>query len=839
MGFLIRSILPFFCAFYLSMIIGARADASQKQYLLLGALFLGIALYLFDTFYQKYIYEKKINKRLLLAAACLSGLLLSAAYPYLLPGGRSEKVASLTITAIGQKNSQAASSEVWILGLQNGGKPYDMGQVKGDNFWERKDGGVMSYQHQPAGLNILIEHADEPSVKFLAHPWSGMVKIFDGKHTDTIDLYHAGTNDNYVYPIRHLQDAITGASAGRLIVLYSLAFIFLFIVFYPVLVIIAGDPKFYYLFNILLGIPLFLFPAFLSLTTGEITLLFVLSYIAGKLVSRALEPGGYLRIGHTRWDVLILVVITGYASFACVGNTFFLGDNSIEEFPTRQLFLFLVFALWFFSIEIAFLQLVWQWKIKLQTSKTSPAPELPARAPRSDLTDRPVIMQIWGLSFLITATIWTLYLLAFFPGVMSSDSLDQWGQATGVRQLNNWHPVFHTLFNRIIVLPFKNPSAIGFVHIIAMSALVASFLTLLYRKGIPKNWLLVFSLIFALFPANGINLVTLWKDIPFTISVLWLTLLIGKIIADPACFSRNKGMYPGLILVLLCVALFRHNGIVVYILTAGGLLFYALQHRIRALLICLAISLVAMIAFNVGVVHKSSVIQVPAGVKLIAPFNGIAVVLKMDTLSDRVEQKMETILPKKEWAGLYSPYWANAYQFRTDGKYTSNLSGLALSEAMRMYASTLYHHPFLVTRDRLQGSDIVWNIDRPKEVYNSVYNTELEANNYGFKQEQTDLRDTLLKYLKASEGVGSLFLWRVGIYNILILLLMSFVFRTRSKKVLLLFLPWLGCTLSLFPAIAWQEFRYIYYVVVLFGFLLFSVMSDIVPFKTSFSKSIK
>ena len=43
-----------------------------------------------------------------------------------------------------------------------------------------------------------------------------------------------------------------------------------------------------------------------------------------------------------------------------------------------------------------------------------------------------------------------------WPGGFPADAIDQLNQAVGARVLNDWHPVLHTLIERVIVCVFHN-----------------------------------------------------------------------------------------------------------------------------------------------------------------------------------------------------------------------------------------------------------------------------------------------------------------------------------------------------------------------------------------------
>lgn len=816
MKFLIKTVLPAISAIYLSLAIGIQSNASRKQYLILAIFFFLVIKYFLDNFYEKFQQAKKPGRLQLLIACVLAALLLFSADKYLVPAYKTQKEAVFSITALNEKNDSSVASEVWILGINNGETDYDLGKLRLDSAWERRDTRILSYQHHPASLNIIIENADNPSIKLLKHDWSGKVKITDGKNVTIVDLFKSGERSEYIYKVKNLVNIATRSGITTEMLYYLLTLVFLFSIIYPLVVINRGNLKYYFLVNLLLWIMLFVFPGNLTLSAGEIVWLLLLSVLSGKLVTRAFKPGGPLYQRLSRREIIVLLLITLYASFACIGNALFLTGE--DPLTWAQVCYFIVFACWFFSIEIAFLYVTYS----LQETYN-----------RSALTNAALVnkgsgIQLWGLVFLILTTIWLICLFAFYPGIMSSDSLDQWGQATGVFPLNDWHPVFHTLFNRIFLLVSRNPAIIATGQIFLLAAVAATFILFLYKKGVSKNWLLFFTLIFALFPANGIMVITLWKDIPFTISLLWLTYLLARISTDINYLKNNRLALAGLTLALVAVALFRHNGIVVYILVFLVLSFYSFRYKTRWTLLSLAASLVLIIGFKVFVSGNKRVIPVPSEVKLIAPVNGLAAAMKENALTTDVQKKMETILNREDWIRLYSPYWANAYQFNTNGAYMKNLSAYSTGDILKMYASTMYRHPYFIIKDRLQGTDILWDVSRPALAYNFYYSTELEANNYGLTQKKNNLKPVISKYLKTSETIGADFFWRAGIYNILIFLLMFFVAKTKSKRNLLSFLPWLGAVLSLLPSLVWQEFRYIYFVQVLFGFLwLFSIPGNV------------
>ena len=162
-------------------------------------------------------------------------------------------------------------------------------------------------------------------------------------------------------------------------------------------------------------------------------------------------------------------------------------------------------------------------------------------------------------------TVWGIYLLTFWPGMMSTDSNVQWQQViTGI--FSDAHPVFHTLFIWLITRLWFTPAAVAIVQILSLSLTTAWGISLLDEQGLPwAAWTLV--ALFALSPANGDMVIILWKDIPYSTSLFLLSLMILKIVFSQGKWLAKRSTWVWLALVSLCVASFRHNGLPIPFLT--------------------------------------------------------------------------------------------------------------------------------------------------------------------------------------------------------------------------------------------------------------------------------
>src|SRR5262249_58527353 len=72
----------------------------------------------------------------------------------------------------------------------------------------------------------------------------------------------------------------------------------------------------------------------------------------------------------------------------------------------------------------------------------------------------------YGLPSIVVSTV---FLLTFWPGLMSADSLDQWRQIL-TREFNDWHPAFHTLTHWLITRPWGSPAADAGRQVVVLGA---------------------------------------------------------------------------------------------------------------------------------------------------------------------------------------------------------------------------------------------------------------------------------------------------------------------------------------------------------------------------------
>jgi hypothetical protein len=172
------------------------------------------------------------------------------------------------------------------------------------------------------------------------------------------------------------------------------------------------------------------------------------------------------------------------------------------------------------------------------------------------------------------ALVWGIYLLAFFPGMMSADSMVQWEQVLTGHFVDH-HPAFHTFLLWLLTRIYLSPAIIAVAQIIALAFVAGLWFAFFEGLGIRRwvIWLVAF--IFAVIPVNGTMVNTLWKDIPYSTAVLGLTLIIARVVVSKGKWIISISAQIILGITAALVMLLRHDG---PILAAGTLLLLILAY---------------------------------------------------------------------------------------------------------------------------------------------------------------------------------------------------------------------------------------------------------------------
>lgn len=440
--------------------------------------------------------------------------------------------------------------------------------------------------------------------------------------------------------------------------------------------------------------------------------------------------------------------------------------------------------------------------------------------PYSNKTSRKTESQTFFICFLSFLGICIIYLLAYYPGVMTDDSFTQWNQMEKFK-FNDWHPAFSTLFNWLITRIWHSPAAIVFVNSLLFSGVFAAITVWLKSLGLDNRILIVISLVFIINPVNGIMAVTVWKDIPYSISLLWLTYLAMKVVYSEGCWLhsiRNKMIFSGS---LVFAALIRHNGIVPLMLVIIAL-FILYKKYWKNIAIVTLISLGVITFIKIPIYKALNVTPGSPFQSLVNPIMQVGgIISRGGSLTEEEQAVVNEILPLEKWKEGYKIYsevpLASMEGFNM-GYFKENKT-----EFLKAWAGMALRNPKLAFRAYMYRTAIIWRIINPPGSAVFTNNRGVSANTLGFAT------DSQLPYVKDAfnflqKALNSRFFiwigWKPATYLLIIMLFGFIAILKNGYKWLLVLLPVLGNTLGLLLVTTSDQPRYYYPTLIIAPFII-------------------
>ncbi|MDD4734570.1 MAG: hypothetical protein PHP44_00535 [Kiritimatiellae bacterium] len=450
----------------------------------------------------------------------------------------------------------------------------------------------------------------------------------------------------------------------------------------------------------------------------------------------------------------------------------------------------------------------------------------------------------WVIAFSAPALCcWTWLLVQFWPGLMTNDSFDQWGQMLSGKYVDH-HPVVHTLSNWLCTRIWLSPASVAVAQIVGLSLAAGIFL---YRQvcwGLPRTAAVIIGILFALFPVNGFMAITLWKDVAYTICMLLFAVCMFEIAASRGAWLRRRSAWFFLGLVAALCSLFRHNGLPVVTGTYILLLILAFRYwkSITASLILCMLLVAAVKGPLYSALHVDSNVAIKHAklTNICLPFV-MAHVMQGAELTPEQKEVLRDIYPG-EWRIPYSERTLRQIYFAPEFS-RDKLYGTRSQDINRLAFELFKEDPWIDVEHFLYGTEYIWSIQQQKNNrYEMVsfwlsngqvnYSTLNHDSVCRFPVEPLRIKKEMpiVRRLLEFTARNSWFACRTAIYLYLILFL-SLCAALRSRSVLWLFLavPVVLHTGLLLLAISFaSNFRYQYPVMVI-GLLVVPFLAFLVP----------
>ena len=452
--------------------------------------------------------------------------------------------------------------------------------------------------------------------------------------------------------------------------------------------------------------------------------------------------------------------------------------------------------------------------------------------------------------FLIPVIIFSFYLYVYNPGILTFDSFNQVHQIASGRY-TNWHPFFHTFIEMLLYKIYSSPISVGIFQILTFS-IIWMVICKYFRNNdeninfadikSDREFIIqsIITLIICLIPINAIYSITLWKDVLFSYAILFLCFLI-KVLVDKKCKVSIKFIVL-MGFVMACVAQLRLNGIYVIVPLLIIMAYYLYRHdkteKFFIKLPVIAIIFILLIAslnvvYNVEDNAKDATLSKTT--HMLANYD---LYHKLDAKdSAKFHELINETAVKDNYKTFFTDPVRNAANESVFEANKGEYIGMAVKYSLQ--------DPIHFIKYMLSSSEITWDITRdsywqgkPYYINEDGANLESSRNNY-FKAYHTKPVADYENVTGVNEGSGLYNMLNSFVYTARTNVVLDTLFEspayymTKSKDIILVYLPNLFNILVVFVSIPTQDNRYLYPNLLVFYLLVIIIVGILTKQKLS------
>lgn len=393
------------------------------------------------------------------------------------------------------------------------------------------------------------------------------------------------------------------------------------------------------------------------------------------------------------------------------------------------------------------------------------------------------------------------------PGISNIDTyLEMVWNAHTPYGMWGWNPAFYCLTLSLIQKVWDSTYAVILTHYAFWLYVTLELLLYLRKKGLCDAALVLLAVLLGFNAANVLHLNSLWKDVPYTLSLFWCLVIFAKLTIDFEEYQGRWYPYFELAAALTGVFLYRKNGTAAFAVLAVGALLVLPESR--RLLLSVAASIVC-IGFIIGPVYTHFRVVSPGR-------NGMYIGLSQDILGVYFAggQVSESTL---QMINVMTGY--NNAEYRYTPTYADQTYDLDVPPGrfIGCYINTFLHNPVLMARAVAARQDAVWNIYAGRDAqlrlvnYTGTLDGQYDWNAFYPARVRTGLSQKVAlatDYTADAQWLAAIE-WRCGLLLLAAAVCAVWlVLRTGTARYLLIFLPAAAQIVSLVLSTGWSDFRY-------------------------------
>lgn len=315
--------------------------------------------------------------------------------------------------------------------------------------------------------------------------------------------------------------------------------------------------------------------------------------------------------------------------------------------------------------------------------------------------------------FIIPFTSIAITWIKNFPALMSFDSYYQLEQISN-NSFNDVHPAAHTLLTKLLLKIYDSPATIVFFQITLLCLGIWWIFKYFSKEGINKKILLGILVSWSCITPLQTTTCYLWKDVFYSISLLFSTILLIKIMINKDTIKFLEVFILGI--ALAGVFLFRHNGVVPFLFTVISIFYLSYKFKCIKYLLAIVVSLLIIISTKTVVYDLYNVQPNDNGTKYAIFAKAVVSVVANDgSYTEDELEEINKIMPydvikrNYDWSQGSNLLWNIQSK---DAEYGfGNLTSAQGESVIKLFISLLPKNFLSMFWDIIGSAAIMWQLD--------------------------------------------------------------------------------------------------------------------------------
>lgn len=439
------------------------------------------------------------------------------------------------------------------------------------------------------------------------------------------------------------------------------------------------------------------------------------------------------------------------------------------------------------------------------------------------------LKKVWAVYATLYAIVAILYFLAYYPGVLTVDSINQWSQAHSEYPWNNWHPIGHTFLIWLTSLIWNSPASFVLLQSV-IYVYTFSYLCMTLQEKSKKSYLsIIFFTLTAVLPYYPLQSVVILKDTLFTYAVVLFGVYLFRIVETNGIWLRKWYNFLFFFLAVGGILFWRNNGLPI-IVTMAALSFFVFNIRTYwRLHLTLLVTLILYMFVQGPVSQHFHVFQTSAT-------ESYGMVIQIDAgiihdhgkMTQNQKKYFNSFMPAQTITN-YTPGNIDAIKFGPG--FNSKILSDSLNQFKKNSVELIQNNPKLALSAYADQTKVIWHQNaelRPGTMFRDKFGDRIKSayflptstiKKYGIKYNDFDysnywdgssLIKTQLKKIQNLFERSPLHFWIMpAIYTMIIFAIGFKLLLEWCWKGVFVLLPIIGLTFTLFLAIPAPDIRYV------------------------------